>query len=113
MHVGLPILAQLQTLPLALQVDAAFGQGRLKNINQVWLRVYRSSGVLAGPSLDRMVPYKQRTVEPYGTPPALRSDEISITLTPSWQSGGQIFVQQLDPLPMTIVSMTVEAELGG
>ena len=112
-HVGLPILAQLQTLPLALQVDAAFGQGRLKNINQVWLRVYRSSGVLAGPSLDRMVPYKQRTVEPYGTPPALRSDEISITLTPSWQSGGQIFVQQLDPLPMTIVSMTVEAELGG
>ena len=112
-QVGLPIIANLHTLPLALQIDAAFGQGRLKNINKVWLRVYKTSGVRAGPSLDRMVPFKLRTDEPYGSPPALRSDEIAVALTPSWQTGGQVFVQQIDPLPMTIVSMTVEVELGG
>jgi hypothetical protein len=109
----LPITADIQTLPLSAQIDASFGQGRVKNINKVWLRVYRSSGVFAGPSLDRLVQFKQRTTEPYGSPPMLKTDELELTLEPSWQQGGQIFVRQSDPLPLTLVSMTVEAALGG
>jgi len=112
-QVGLPITADVQTLPLSAQIDAAYGQGRLKNLNKVWLRVYRSSGVFAGPSVDRLVQFKQRTTEAYGAAPALRTDELEITLEPSWQSGGQIYVRQSDPLPLTLVSMTVEAALGG
>ena len=112
-QVGLPITADVQTLPLALQLDAGFGQGHVKNINKVWLRVAKSSGVFAGPSLDRLVQFKQRTTEPYGSAPALRTDEVEITLEPSWQSGGQIYVRQSDPLPLTLVSMTFEAALGG
>ena len=34
-HLGLPIESDLQSLPLALQVEA-FGQGRVKNLNHVW-----------------------------------------------------------------------------
>jgi hypothetical protein len=112
-QVGLQIVADVQTLPLSLQIDASYGQGRLKNVNKVWLRVYRSSGVFAGPSVDRLVQFKQRTTEVYGAPPNLQSDEIEISLEPSWQSGGQIFVRQSDPLPLTLTSMTVEAALGG
>lgn len=112
-QVGLPITADAQTLPLSAQIDASFGQGRVKNINKVWLRVYKSSGVFAGPSLDRLVQFKQRTTEPYGSAPSLRTDEVEITLEPSWQAGGQIYVRQSDPLPLTLVSMTVEAALGG
>jgi hypothetical protein len=112
-QVGLPITADVQTLPLSAQIDASYGQGRLKNINKVWLRVYKSSGVFAGPSLDRLVQFKQRTTEVYGAPPALKSDELELSLEPSWQQGGQIYVRQSDPLPLTLVSMTVEAALGG
>lgn len=112
-QVGLQIVADVQTLPLSLQIDAGYGQGRLKNVNKVWLRVYRSSGVFAGPSIDRLVQFKQRTTEVYGAPPNLQSDEIEIVLEPSWQSGGQIFVRQSDPLPLTLTSMTIEAALGG
>jgi hypothetical protein len=112
-QIGLPIVADMETLPLFAQIDASFGQGRLKNINKVWLRVYKSSGVFAGPSLSRLVQFKQRTTELYGAPPALISDEIEMTLEPSWQSGGQIYVRQSDPLPITVVSMTLEATLGG
>ena len=112
-QVGLPITADVQTLPLSAQVDSAYGQGRTKNINKVWLRVYKSSGVFAGPSLDRMVRAKQRTTEAYGTPPDLKIDELEIVLEPSWQSAGQVYVRQSDPLPLTLVSMTIEAELGG
>jgi len=112
-QVGLPITADVQTLPLSAQVDSGYGQGRTKNINRVWLRVYKSSGVFAGPSLDRMVRAKQRTTEAYGTPPDLKIDELEIVLEPSWQSTGQVYVRQSDPLPLTLVSMTIEAELGG
>ena len=113
-YVGLPITADLQTLPLVAQVqDSSFAQGRVKNVNQVWLRVHQASGVFAGPSPDELVQYKQRTTEPYGSPPELKSAEIDITLHPTWANSGQVFVRQSDPLPITIVSMTAEVALGG
>lgn len=113
-QIGLPITADVQTLPLSAQLqDGSFGQGHVKNVNKVWLRVYKSSGVFVGPSVDRLVQFKQRTTEAYGAPPALISTEIEILLEPSWQQGGQIYVRQSDPLPLTLVSMTVEAAMGG
>ncbi|THF64314.1 hypothetical protein [Pseudothauera rhizosphaerae] len=111
-HVGLPFEADAQTLPLAFET-AGFGQGRQKNVNKVWLRVYRSSGIFAGPSFDSLTETKQRTTEPYGTPPALKSEEIAIMVTPSWGDGGQLCIRQHDPLPLTIVSMSMEVSIGG
>lgn len=112
-HVGLPITADMQTLPLALQVDHAFGQGRLKNINHACLRVYRSSGIYVGPNEDQLLEIKPRTTEVYGTPPELRTEEVEIMLSPSWTEDGAIFVRQTDPLPLTILAMTLEVSLGG
>ncbi len=111
-QIGLPITADLQTLPMAAQIDGSFGQGRYKNVNKVWLRVYRSSGIFVGPDAGNLTEAKQRTTEPYGTAPALKSEEIQVLLTPSWADSGQIFVRQSDPLPLSIVSMTAEVALG-
>ena len=111
-HIGLPYKSDLQTLPLQLQTEA-LGQGRVKNINHVWLRVFESSGIFAGPSADKLVEAKQRTTEPYGTPPNLKTEDIKLMLTPTWQDNGQIFVRQTDPLPLTIVGLTIEVAIGG
>ena len=111
-HLGLPYESDLNTLPMALQVEA-FGQGRVKNLNHVWLRVLESSGIFAGPSADKLVEAKQRTTEPYGTPPNLKTQDIKIMLTPQWQDNGQLFVRQTDPLPLTIVGLTLEVAMGG
>jgi hypothetical protein len=107
-HVGLPITADARTLPLAAQVDAGYGQGRVKNVNKVWLRVVASSGIFAGPTVDRLVQFKQRTTEPYGTAPSLRTDEIELDVRPDWGNDASIIVRQSDPLPITITSMTME-----
>ena len=112
-QVGLPITADLQTLPMAAQVDNGFAQGRAKAVNKVWLRVQRSSGIFAGPDADHLVEAKQRSAEPYGAPPALKTDEIPLLLTPAWAASGQVWVRQSDPLPLTVVSMTAEVALGG
>lgn len=111
-HLGLPYESDLQTLPLALQTEA-FGQGRVKNINHVWLRVLESSGIFAGPSADKLVEAKQRTTEPYGTPPNLKTEDIKIMVTPTWQDNAQLFIRQTDPLPLTIVGLTLEVSVGG
>jgi len=111
-HVGLPYESDLQSLPLALQAEA-FGQGRVKNLNHVWVRVLESSGIFAGPSADKLVEAKQRTTEPYGSPPNLKTEDIKIMLTPTWQDTGQLFVRQTDPLPLTIVGLTLEVAVGG
>lgn len=110
-QVGLPITADAQTLPLAAQVDTGYGQGRVKNVNKVWLRVVASSGIFAGPTIDQLVQFKQRTTEPYGTPPALRTDEIEIDVRPDWGNDAAIIIRQSDPLPITITSMTMEVSI--
>jgi len=111
-HLGLPYDSDLNTLPMALQVEA-LGQGRVKNLNHVWLRVLESSGIFAGPGADKLVEAKQRTVEPYGSPPNLKTQDIKIMLTPQWQDNGQLFVRQTDPLPLTVVGLTLEVAMGG
>ena len=111
-HLGLPYESDLNTLPMALQVEA-LGQGRVKNLNHVWLRVLESSGIFAGPSADKLVEAKQRTEEPYGSPPNLKTQDIKIMLTPQWQDNGQLFVRQTDPLPLTVVGLTLEVAMGG
>ena len=110
--VGLPIEADIKTLPVVLEIDG-LGQGRAKNVNKVWLRVSEASGVFAGPDFEDLTQYKQRSDEPYGTPPALLTGELEITLDGGWSDGGQICIRQSDPLPVTIVSLTAEVQIGG
>ena len=113
-HVGLPITADAQTLPVAMMLqDGSFGQGHTKNVNKAWMRVSRSSGIFIGPDVDRLVEVKQRTDEAYGAPVRLKSEEMPIVLKPSWGDSGQVCVRQADPLPLTLVSLTLEITVGG
>jgi hypothetical protein len=112
-HIGLPYQSDLQSLPLAMGIDNGMGQGRYKNVNKAWLRVFQSSGIFIGPDPQNLVEAKQRTTEPYGSPPALKTEEIQIMLTPSWLDSGQVYVRQSDPLPLSIVGMTLEVAVGG
>lgn len=110
-HIGLPIESDIQTLPLAFET-MALGQGREKNVNTVWIRVYRSSGIFAGPSAEFLTEAKLRKSEPYGSPPSLKTEEVKIPISPSWTDSGQVYIRQRDPLPLTIVSMTLEVAIG-
>lgn len=113
-HVGLPITADLRTLPLAVEGAQAAGQGTVKNVSKVHLRVSQSSAVKAGPSFDRLREYPARSVsDPYGAPPALRDGELSLSVDPSWNQDAAICVRQDLPLPLTVLSMTLEVSTGG
>ena len=74
----------------------------------MYLRVVKSSGVFIGPDFENLVEAKQRTSEPYGSPPDWMEKEISIMPYCAWNDAGQICVRQVDPLPLTIVSVAVD-----
>jgi hypothetical protein len=113
-HIGLPITADLRTLPLAMEGAQAAGQGTVKNVNKVHLRVSQSSVIKAGPSFDRLREYPARAVsDPYGSPPALRDGELALSIDPSWNQDAALCVRQDLPLPLTVLSMTLEIQSGG
>lgn len=113
-HVGLPMTSDLRTLPLAMEGAQAAGQGTVKNINKVHLRVSQSSVVQAGPAFNRLREYPARAIsDPYGSAPALRDGELSLTIDPSWNQDGALCVRQSLPLPLTVLSMTLEIQSGG
>jgi hypothetical protein len=110
--VGLPITADMQTLPMALMIDG-YGQGRPKNVNRVYIRVKDSSGIFVGPDFNSLVQFKQRTTEPYGSPPALHTGEVEIVSKAAWTDGGQACIRQSDPLPLTVISIELDVAVGG
>lgn len=110
-NVGLPITADMQTLPLTYDA-LAFGEGIEKNVNRAYLRVVASSGISAGPDFSTLRQYKQRTTEPYGSPPNPVTKNIEIDIDPSWNEDGSICVRQTDPLPLTISALVLELAAG-
>ena len=112
-QIGLPITADLVTPPIVATQDATLGQSRVKSINKTWVRVYNSGVFSAGPDATRLTPIKGRHYEAPGTAPALITDEIPLFILPSYNQSGEMMIRQSDPLPLTVVDITVEAAFGG
>lgn len=111
--IGLPYLSDLETLPVAIEGEMAAAQGMNKNVNAVYMRLNASSSVFVGPTLARTTEMKQRTTEPYGSPPNAVSDVVKIVISPSWNYNATISVRQPNPLPVTVLSMVLDTALGG
>ena len=109
-HIGLPMTCDWQMLPLTIEAAAAFGRGMVKNVNQVFIGVDRSSGIFAGPSFAALdlTEVKQRKYEDYGEPPELATGEIELVVEPTWTADGGACIRQTDPLPLTIVYAALE-----
>lgn len=107
--VGLPITADLETLPLSL---SAQGVGRRKQVSRMAVRVESSRGLCAGPTFDALTELKQRDQELWGAPTELATGVYEINLTPSWSEAGRVCIRQENPLPLTVQAVTTEVSLG-
>lgn len=111
-HVGLPIAADLKTLPVAVDNLPAYGQGRQKNINKAIVRVHNSSAFLVGPNENDLVLAKIRTTEAYGAPPALKTGDVEVDITAEWNDSGAVVIRQIYPVPLEITSLTLDIVFG-
>ena len=111
-HIGLPYQSDLKTLPMVLPKADGVGQGQLKSVAKIWLRVNQSRGVFAGPDFSHLREYAQRLDEVYNAPTAMVSDEIELNIDSKWARGGQVAIRQSDPSPITLLSLTAEVAVG-
>lgn len=118
-HVGLPMVATLETLDLDLGQVPVLGtvQGRMKSVSEVTLRVERTRGIFVGPydgdrDSEHLVEYKQRAGEAWNEAIQEYTGDISITPAWDWNANGRMFVKQFDPLPMTILAIMPDVTVG-
>jgi len=112
-HVGIPVTSDIETL----DIDSAQGEtmvDKRKNISRVSIRMEDSRGVWVGSSapsddssdpLEGLTELKIRDSEGYDEPVNLTTGIVDVNIRPEWNSNGRVFIRQVDPVPMTILSI--------
>jgi len=108
-HVGLPITAEMQTLDVEAQPTI---QGKRKRVCAVTARVENSRGLWAGPAADQLVEVKPTGLTAYGGPIPLVTGDVRVIVPPRYDAQGSVFIRQTDPLPLTVLALIPELEVG-
>lgn len=112
-HIGLPYLADLETLDVDLPQGETMAD-KNKLVVAVGIHVEKSRGVFFGgkpPSDDSVDPLedlyelKIRNEESYEDPVELKTGFVKENIKPEWNSNGRIFIRQVDPLPLSVLSV--------
>lgn len=108
-HIGLRYTSLIETLPLALP-DRAGGQraGKVQQLGEIVLRLFKTRGVRAGRKLSDLMPLKTRRSEALGEPKDLLTGDYSAQTEPVASTEATLFVEQSNPLPMTITAIFLD-----
>lgn len=108
-HVGLPITAQLETLDL--DVQGSMIRDKKKRVGSIVALLEGSCrSFVAGPDSAQLRPF---ALEPYESPVDLFTGAVEINLTSAFGDNGRVFIQHTDPLPLTILGLLPNVEVGG
>lgn len=108
--VGLPFTCRAKTLPVI--VPNAAIESKRKRVVGIGIRLDKSRGIKIGPSEDRLQPLRERTTEGYGIPTRMVNGmKYQLTFS-EWNEEGQTIFQQTDPLPVNILSLVADIEVG-
>mgnify|MGYP001583984683 CR=1 FL=1 len=118
-HVGLPYCSDAQLLDREVLGGETL-RDKQKSVNQVTVLVESSRGVWAGEpnangqiSADDLYEHPQRDVgDEYGMIEGV-TGKIDVSIRSSWNTGGRVHFRQRDPLPLTILAVIPNVELGG
>jgi len=111
-HIGLPYTSDLENIGVDLTSLNGFGDAlaRKKTIPTVKIRVQDSAGIRIGPNADELEPYKPEGVEA-NEGPTLLNQVIEKTMLNVYDHDGTVFIRQIGPLPMTILSLLPEVQV--
>jgi hypothetical protein len=112
-HIGLGFISDLQTLNIELNLATGTTQGRLLKIPSVHFMFLNSSGGWIGPDAINLDEIVLRTDEPMGSPEALYTGPFKQPIASDYAEGGRVFFRQIDPLPITILSIIPSVAVGG
>lgn len=109
-HVGLPYISDLETLDIDTAQSETLSDKK-KLVTAATVRLHQSRGMWVGlnpgdDSLDGLSELKIRDNETYDEPVELASGNVTVNFDGSWDSNGRVLIRQVDPLPLTVLSIT-------
>lgn len=111
-HVGLGYVSDFETLDVNLQDKRGLVHGRRRQVKEATIRWYKSRGGFLGGSEDDLYEINQREFEDWGDPTDLITGDTRHNVSSAWDTSGKLFYRQTDPLPVTILAIIPEVEVG-
>lgn len=113
-HVGLPIHAEMQTLPLEFNAEDGTFMSRKKRVSALMAMFKDSRGGFYGIGDGPKNEFKWRSTEKWGEPIALFTGKKKMPVPQAnWNETVMVTISQEDPLPLTILSLVPQIEAGG
>tara|TARA_R110000803_G_scaffold4054_6_gene13890 strand:- start:3645 stop:5492 length:1848 start_codon:yes stop_codon:yes gene_type:complete len=118
-HAGLAYQCEINTMAIdtiGSGKTSSMTRGHKKSVSEVTLVVNMSRGGWMGSvnATDaELQEFKPRFVSDGYETVALRSYDMKINASPEWNEGGQIRIVQRDPLPLSILAIIPEVDVGG
>lgn len=110
-HIGLPYISKL--MPMKLAVPGANIRGKIKRIHQIIFSFYKTLGAKFGTtSGEDTIPFR-RTTDAMGSPPPIFTGEKEKTFRGGYELNGDIYVEQAQPLPLCVRSITAKLQIHG
>ena len=112
-HIGLPITADLETLPLdSLQSETM--SDKKKHVSHLMMSVEETMGLFVGPDTDNLTELKQRDF-------ANMPDDVIVLITgvaelnidSNWNDTGALIIRQIDPVPASVLAVTPSGYISG
>lgn len=117
-HVGLSYTPIIQTLDLDANATTQTLKAQSISVSKVTIEVDGSRGGWAGTINDNgeapdMVEIKPRFDSDNYDPIALKTYKSDVHMQPQWSKGGGVQIEQRAPLPMAILSVIPQVDIGG
>lgn len=109
-HIGLAYTARAKTLPPTSSQGVI--EGKRKTVNSIAVRLDKTRGVKSGRALDELYPMRERKNEVPGLPTEMINGIEHQIISTNWDDNGQTYMVQTDPLPVTILSVIQELDIG-
>jgi hypothetical protein len=112
-HIGLPFTSKLQPMKLALTTPAGTTRAKVKKISQIVFSFYKTLGCKFGTTEGtETIPFRV-TTDTLGSAPPLFTGEKTQPFPGGYELNGDIFVEQDQPLPMTVRSIIPTVDVNG
>ena len=112
--VGLPFESTIQTMPIEFSAQDGSYMGRKKRVSRMTILFRDTRGGFYGVGEKRLDAIKWRSTEKYDNPIELYSGKRHVVIPcASYEDTVYLTIKQVDPLPLTILSIVPEVEAGG
>jgi len=117
-HVGLSYTPVIQTLDIDTPSPSQTIKAQSVSVSKVTIEVEGSRGGFIGPRQDDGSPAPMSEIKPRFDgdnydPIALKTYKQEVFIQPQWSKGGGLRIEQRSPLPMTILSVIPQVDVGG